>query len=190
MEAIATEAGVATEVIRFGVLLFSGFVLSTIYRFLPHNTTLKHSFSIITTSFLTVTVFNLQTLLENLSLCMIVYLLILNFRSKTWTPLVCFLVALAFMSHVHYQCQIVNPNGSSDHSAMMMVLLIKMSSFGYCAYDGTKPDKELDHYQQEHCIREIPSLIEYLGYCLFFNGVWAGPAFEFRQYRNFIEQKV
>jgi lysophospholipid acyltransferase len=190
MQDIVDSLGLPAEVVRFGILLASEFILSIAYRLLPSNRTIRHLFSIISTCFLTVLVFNVRTIVENLSLCLLIYFIVSNFQSNRWTPVVCFVVALAFMSHVHYHCQVIYADQSSDHSAMMMVLLIKMSSFGFCCYDGTKQEKELDHYQQSHCIRKVPSLIEFLGYCFFFNGVWAGPAFEYRQYHNFIEEKV
>ena len=190
IQSLAHEIGIPLEVLRFGILLVSGYILSICYRFIPSSPTFRHLYSIVTTTILTITVFNLRTWLENLSLCLIIYSLVFTFKSKSWNPVVCFLVALGFMSRIHYQCKIINPMMPSDHSCLMMVLLIKMSSFGYCCYDGTRNEKDLDHYQKEHAIKTMPTLLEFLGYCFFFNGCWAGPAFEYRQYSQFITQTV
>jgi hypothetical protein len=35
----------------------------------------------------------------------------------------------------------------------------------------------------------MPSFLEYMGYCFFFNNVWVGPAFEYRHYEKFVNRE-
>jgi hypothetical protein len=69
-----------------------------------------------------------------------IYGLVYWFQYHWWNPILCFIVALLEMSKVHWETQILNSGDGSEHSAIMMVLLIKLSSFGYCVYDGTRND--------------------------------------------------
>lgn len=61
----------------------------------------------------------------------------------------------------------------------MMVLLIKLTSFAYSSYDGCLDAETLETYKKSKRIERIPSFLEFLGYCLFFNTIWVGPAIEY-----------
>lgn len=88
--------------------------------------------------------------------------------------------------------------GTFDQSAPLMVLVIKLSSFGWCVYDGhrkvggnteaSKSTGDLSPLQQRLAISpsSFPSLVEYMGYVFFFGGFLVGPAFEFSDYIRFI----
>ena len=67
-----------------------------------------------------------------------------------------------------------------------MVLVIKLTSFGWCLFDGTRPDTELSESQKQKKIVDHPSLIEFAGYVFYFGGFLVGPAFEFSDYISFI----
>src|SRR5438128_2492147 len=45
-------------------------------------------------------------------------------------------------------------------------------------------------HQQKFRIVQLPSILEYLGYCFFFAGFLIGPAFEFMDYRNFTTMEM
>jgi lysophospholipid acyltransferase len=95
-------------------------------------------------------------------------------------------ICMVEMAKVHWYMQIQGMNQLLDYSGINMVLIIKLSSFSACCFDGTRPEEELGTYQRLYQIREFPSLLEFLGYTMFFNGFWSGPAYEFQHYRNFI----
>lgn len=56
----------------------------------------------------------------------------------------------------------LDPEASTD--ATQMVLVIKLTSFGWSAYDGRRADAELDPTQRRSKIEKTPSLLTFLGY--------------------------
>ena len=167
--------GLSGEVVRFGLALASTFPLSFLFlRIPPTNLYHRHIFSIISTGLLTCYLFRISAFIELLSLCIAVYLLAFSFKSSAYCPLMIFTASLAHMAYLHLENQLwrVTDLGYIDYSSMMMVLLIKTSSFGFNIHDGTKEKEKLDDYQKLKAINQFPSLIEFLGYCFFFNGVW------------------
>jgi lysophospholipid acyltransferase len=72
----------------------------------------------------------------------------------------------------------------------MMVLVMKLSSYAWSVYDASLPIDKLSEDQKTYAVREKPSIVAFMGYCLFFCGVWVGPAFEYQTYHQFIHQQV
>ncbi|KAJ3254770.1 lysophospholipid acyltransferase [Boothiomyces macroporosus] len=188
----AATLGVKVEVIRFALCLFAAFPISALYNFIPSNQIqIKHLYSIITSGIITCVVFSTSSFLQLAVQVLLIYYTNVFFAKYKFGPLLGFGIALAHMSWIHAEAQIWRENDPTfvDYSAMMMVLLIKMSSFSYCVHDGTRKESELDSYQKEYRIINMPSLIEFMGYSFFFNGYWVGPAIEFRHYQRFINQE-
>ena len=49
--------------------------------------------------------------------------------------------------------------------------------------------QEMTPYQRAHCIRAMPSLLEYVSYVFAFGNLLAGPVIEYRDYQDFINNK-
>lgn len=62
-----------------------------------------------------------------------------------------------------------------DHTAPMMIMAIKLTTFAFDIYD-----------QNDHLEADIPGFLEFLGYCFLFPGLLAGPCISFKDYRRFI----
>lgn len=188
MENFSAQIGMPVDAVRYACGLFSSIPLSYILRHIPASqTTLRHLFSIITTSILIGSVFRQSALVELLFLCSVIYVLAYLFGSRRYGAPIIFGVAMSHMAYLHYEVQIKGKAGYIDYSAIMMVLLIKLSAFGFNVNDGSRSVKELDEYQIANRVEKFPSFIEFLGFCFFVNGVWVGPALEYRHYKSFIE---
>jgi lysophospholipid acyltransferase len=70
-----------------------------------------------------------------------------------------------------------------------MILVIKLSNFAWAYYDGKKPQGNLTEEQKKYAIRKRPGLLEFFGYIFYFGGFFIGPAFEFKDYVDFINQE-
>lgn len=68
-----------------------------------------------------------------------------------------------------------------------MVLVMKLSAFAWNVADGRLPAEELSDFQKERALKQLPSLLDYAGYVLFFPSLFAGPAFDFVDYKRWIE---
>lgn len=53
--------------------------------------------------------------------------------------------------------------------------------------DGRLPEKDLVDFQKKRALPELPGLLDYAGYVLFFPSLFAGPAFDYVEYRQWIE---
>jgi len=76
-----------------------------------------------------------------------------------------------------------------DFSAPLMVLIIKLTSYGFCVHDSyrEKEGEELSPRQKNYKVDEPASLLEFYGWVLFFPGFFGGPAVEFSDYRRYMD---
>jgi lysophospholipid acyltransferase len=91
-------------------------------------------------------------------------------------------------SHLHRQV-ILDEDAPMDHTAPMMVLVMKLSSFAWSCHDGLRPTDELSEYQRRFKIIEFPGLMTFLGYIFYFPTFLIGPTFQFNDYQDFVLNK-
>jgi lysophospholipid acyltransferase len=91
------------------------------------------------------------------------------------------------MSSSHIYRQIENSPSSIDVTGAQMVLVMKLTAFCWNVHDGRLPQNELADWQKDRAFIELPSLLDYAGYVLFFPSLFAGPAFDFVDYHHYIE---
>lgn len=78
----------------------------------------------------------------------------------------------------------------NDATAPQMLLTIRITTFAFDYYDGIKNlegNSKLSNYQKNFAFTGFPSLIEFFGYVFHYNGFLAGPCFNFREYRDYID---
>lgn len=71
-----------------------------------------------------------------------------------------------------------------------MVLVMKLSAFCWNVADGILPEGRLTDFQKNRMLRELPGLLDYAGYVLFFPALFAGPTFEFAEYRKWLDTSM
>ncbi|KAL9601851.1 MAG: hypothetical protein Q9219_002202 [cf. Caloplaca sp. 3 TL-2023] len=91
------------------------------------------------------------------------------------------------MSINHIYRQSVNAPDKVDITGAQMVLVMKLTGFCWNVYDGRLRQDDLAGFQKERAIRQLPSLLDYAGFVLFFPSLFAGPSFDFIDYRRWIE---
>jgi lysophospholipid acyltransferase len=64
---------------------------------------------------------------------------------------------------------------------------MKLSSFCWNIHDGRLPQEQLSDAQKYSAITEFPSIVNYLGYVMFFPSLFAGPSFEYVDYRRWLD---
>ena len=74
-----------------------------------------------------------------------------------------------------------------DITGAQMVLVMKLSAFCWNVHDGRLPQEELTDHQRDRAIQEMPSFLDYAGYVLFFPSLLVGPAFDYNDYRRWLE---
>ena len=68
-----------------------------------------------------------------------------------------------------------------------MVLVMKLSAFCWNVADGQLPDNVLSDFQRDRMLKELPGILDFAGYVLFFPSLLVGPAFDYAEYRRYID---
>ncbi|KAF5859036.1 lysophospholipid acyltransferase [Aspergillus alliaceus] len=102
-------------------------------------------------------------------------------------PWIGFIFLMGHMSISHIYRQLVDDAHATDITGAQMVLVMKLSSFCWNVHDGRLPQDHLSDPQKYAAIRDFPSILDYIGYILFFPSLFAGPSFEYVDYRRWID---
>jgi len=165
----------------------------------------KHLYSIVLSGLLLASFFSVASLYHVLFAVSITYAITHVFyytdmvpkQYKAYGPWLVFGIIMSQLSRLHLQEQFAEVGKEGGRSvfaltAPMMVLVIKLSSYSWSVWDGyrKRQGKALEKGQDERAVVEEPGLLEWLGFCLFFGGFFAGPAFDFGDYRAFVRGKL
>lgn len=102
-------------------------------------------------------------------------------------PWIGFVFLMGHMSVNHITRQYVNDNSIVDITGAQMVLVMKLTGFCWNVADGRLPEKDLTDFQKDRSLKQLPSLLDFAGYVMFFPSLFAGPAFDFVDYKRWIE---
>lgn len=115
-----------------------------------------------------------------------IYLLAGTLRTSPLMPWFGFVFLMGHLSVSHLSRQIGNAPSYVDITSAQMVLVMKLNAFCWNVADGQLPASELSPLQQDRRLPELPGLLDYAGYVLFFPSLFAGPSFDFAEYRGWI----
>ncbi|KAJ5127572.1 Lysophospholipid acyltransferase [Penicillium atrosanguineum] len=105
-------------------------------------------------------------------------------------PWIGFLFLMGHMSISHIYRQVLDDAQVVDITGAQMVLVMKLSSFCWNIHDGRMPQDQLSDSQKYSAITEFPSIANYAGYVLFFPSLFAGPSFEYVDYRRWLDTSL
>jgi len=106
--------------------------------------------------------------------------------NSPYMPWIGFVFLMGHMSISHIARQRANDPSAVDITGAQMVMVMKLTAFCWNVQDGRLPNSELSDFQKEHAVRNIPNLLDYTGYFLFFPALMAGPAFDYCDYSRYI----
>ncbi|EKD13501.1 MBOAT family protein [Drepanopeziza brunnea f. sp. 'multigermtubi' MB_m1] len=138
-------------------------------------------------SFYLVGLFDLWSGVRTLAISSIGAYCIAQHVQGPFMPWIGFLFLMGHMSINQLGRQWANDPGSVDITGAQMVLVMKLTAFCWNVADGRLPEKDLSEFQRERALKKLPSLLNYAGYVLFFPSLFAGPAFDYVEYRRWIE---
>lgn len=98
-----------------------------------------------------------------------------------------FVMGHLFVNHVDEQ---MHPDFNTNNigiTGSQMVLCMKLSSFGWNVWDGTRPESELSDFQKDRRITDHPPLTEFLAYVFFFPCILTGPSCDFAEFRRWLD---
>ncbi|KAL7627132.1 Lysophospholipid acyltransferase [Parahypoxylon ruwenzoriense] len=102
-------------------------------------------------------------------------------------PWIAFVFLMGHMAVNQLKRQFADNPAAVDITGAQMVLVMKLSAFAWNVFDGTLPEDQLSDFQKSRRIPELPGLLDYAGYVLFFPSLLTGPAFDYNEYRGWID---
>ncbi|TVY49908.1 Lysophospholipid acyltransferase [Lachnellula occidentalis] len=148
---------------------------------------LKNLFIISVSTFYLVGLFDLWGGVRTLAVSSIGAYCIAQYVQGPFMPWIGFVFCMGHLSVKQLTRQFANNPGVLDITGAQMVLVMKLTSFCWNVADGRLPEKDLSDFQKERAIKQLPSLLDFAGYVLFFPSLMAGPAFDYVDYRRWIE---
>ncbi|KAI1334190.1 MBOAT family protein [Xylariaceae sp. FL0016] len=115
------------------------------------------------------------------------YALAYYLRTSPYMPWLAFVFLMGHMAVNQLERQFADNPFAIDITGAQMVLLMKLSAFSWNVFDGTLPEDELSDFQKQRRLLELPSLLDFAGYVLFFPSLMAGPAFDYNEYKAWID---
>ncbi|XXG96711.1 CAAX prenyl protease [Hypoxylon texense] len=115
------------------------------------------------------------------------YALAYFLRTSAYMPWIAFVFLMSHMAVNQLARQFADNPAAIDITGAQMVLVMKLSAFAWNVADGTLPEDQLSDFQKSRRILKLPGLLDYAGYVLFFPSLFAGPAFDYNEYKGWIE---
>ncbi|RYP79486.1 hypothetical protein DL769_002941 [Monosporascus sp. CRB-8-3] len=108
-------------------------------------------------------------------------------RTSPYMPWLAFVFLMGHMAVSQLSRQFANNPSAVDITGAQMVLVMKLSAFAWNVADGTLPQAQLSDFQRDRRILQLPALLDYAAYVLFFPSLMVGPAFDYNEYRGWID---
>lgn len=105
-------------------------------------------------------------------------------------PWIGFVFLMVHMSINQLHRQFAGTPEIIDITGAQMVLVMKLSAFCWNVADGKMPEKDLSEHQRDRALKQLPSLLDYAGYVLFFPSLMIGPSFDFVDYRRWLDSTM
>ncbi|KAL1871592.1 hypothetical protein VTK73DRAFT_1982 [Phialemonium thermophilum] len=111
-------------------------------------------------------------------------------RGSPYMPWVGFVFLMGHLSMNHIIRQRADDARTVDITGAQMVMVMKLSAFCWNVADGVLPEDQLSDFQRDRRLVQLPGLLDYAGYVFFFPSVLIGPAFDFIEYRRWLDTSM
>lgn len=172
-------------------LIFSfllSYPLAAVLKRIPDNRpAFKNIFIIFVSCFYLVGLFDLWAGVRTLAISSVGAYAIAQFIDGPFMPWIGFVFLMGHMSVSHIYRHILNDASAVDVTGAQMVLVMKLTAFCWNVHDGRLPQAELtDHQRDRAIVGPLPPLLDYTAYVMFFPSLFAGPAFDYVDYKRWV----
>ncbi|MCJ1227060.1 lysophospholipid acyltransferase [Toensbergia leucococca] len=147
----------------------------------------KNLFIIFVALFYLVGLFDLWTGIRTLFISAAGAYAIAYYVKGPFMPWIGFVFVMGHMSVNHVLRQMADAPDVVDVTGAQMVLL---TAFCWNVADGRLPEKDLVDFQKQRAIYELPNLLDFTAYVLFFPSLLAGPSFDYVEYSRWIDTSM
>ncbi|KAL2517009.1 Lysophospholipid acyltransferase 1 [Abeliophyllum distichum] len=189
MESMALAIGVSVPVLRFLLCFAATIPFSFFHRFVPGGPVARHLYAATTGAVLSYLSFGFSSNLHFLVPMFFGYASMVLCRK--YCGIITFFLAFGYLigCHVYYMSGDAWKEGGIDATGALMVITLKIISCAINYNDGLLKEEDLREAQKKNRLVKLPSLIEYIGYCLCCGSHFAGPVYEMKDYLEWTERK-
>ncbi|KAM0588665.1 hypothetical protein ACHAPW_008697 [Verticillium nonalfalfae] len=191
-EFLSPGLGVPTDDIKLVFSWLLSYPLAALLKCIPDSRPdLKNIYVISASIFYLVGLFNLWAGLQTLFISSAgTYLIAKTFRHSPFMPWIGFVFVMGHLSINQIIRQLDANPADVDITGAQMVLVMKLSAFCWNVADGQLPSDHLSDLQKDRKLVELPPLLEYAGYVMFFPSLFGGPTFEYVEYRRWLDTSM
>ncbi|KAG7119963.1 Lysophospholipid acyltransferase like protein [Verticillium longisporum] len=191
-ELLSPGLGVPTDDIKLVFSWLLSYPLAALLKCIPDSRPdLKNIYVISASIFYLVGLFNLWAGLQTLFISSAgTYLIANTFRHSPFMPWIGFVFVMGHLSINQISRQLESNPADVDITGAQMVLVMKLSAFCWNVADGQLPSDHLSDFQKDRKLVELPPLLEYAGYVMFFPSLFGGPTFEYVEYRRWLDTSM
>ncbi|KAL9666253.1 hypothetical protein QQ045_000579 [Rhodiola kirilowii] len=188
MPSMASAIGVSVPVFRFLVCFLATIPVSFLWRFVPSRLG-KHAYSAFSGALLSYASFGFSSNLHFLVPMLLGYASMVFYRKRC--GVITFFIGFGYLigCHVYYMSGDAWKEGGIDATGALMVLTLKVISCAMNYNDGILKEEDLRETQKKYRLLKLPTLIEYIGFCLCCGTHFAGPVYEIKDYNDWTEGK-
>ena len=181
--AAASRVGFDVGPFKLLTCLLLSYPLAGLLKRLPHQRTVLNLYIIACSLFFLVGVLDLWGgLLELLGASLVTYALTtIRHPAMPWLN---FVVSMAHMSVNQVRRQRLGDESAIDVTGAQMVLVMKLTAFAWNVHDGRIDPK------RKNALPQLPNLLDYLGWVLFFPALLIGPSFDYAVYEDWLSLKL
>lgn len=190
-ELVGARIGASADDLKLIFSFLISYPLAALIKRFPNDRpNLKNVYIISISLFFLVGLFDLWSGIRTLFITSAGAYLIAKHVHGPMMPWIAFIFLMVHMSINHIHRQIINDPSRVDVTGAQMVLVMKLSSFCWHVYDGSLAQENLTEHQRQYALRELPSILDYAGYVLFFPALFAGPTVDFVDYQRYINTSM
>ncbi|CCG81157.1 MBOAT family protein [Taphrina deformans PYCC 5710] len=191
---IAGYAGLPSDPLKIIVCLVLSYPLAAVLKRLPDSQPqVKNIYVISVGLFFLVGIFNLWSGIRTIFISCAGTWLLSKYMQGPLMPWINFVFIMGHMSINQIYRQRFGNDDVVDITGSQMVLVMKLTAFAWNVHDGRAARRaqggmgSLAPFQQESAITELPDLLSYIAWAMFFPSMLIGPAFEFAQYKKWLD---
>ncbi|CAK9439603.1 uncharacterized protein LODBEIA_P37030 [Lodderomyces beijingensis] len=179
--------------IKVLVCTLLSYPVGIVFKRLPdRNYTLKNLFIVSVSAFYVFGICNLRSGFATLFIAAMGSYFITRYLSTPNMPWINFLFLMVHLLYNHARLQFF---AEYDHTAIdisgaQMILVMKLSAFGWSVYDGKQAPESLTEYNRSRAIKKHPNILPFISYSFFYASLLTGPAFDYADYDRFIRSTL
>eukprot|EP01029_Cantina_marsupialis_P006033 TRINITY_DN165661_c0_g2_i1.p1 TRINITY_DN165661_c0_g2~~TRINITY_DN165661_c0_g2_i1.p1 ORF type:complete len:426 (-),score=71.29 TRINITY_DN165661_c0_g2_i1:157-1434(-) len=189
LEMLSDSSGLGLKELRYFIVLLSGFPLSYILLQFPFKTKYRH-WMVISVSLVLGYIGNGLHIVNPIISALALYgILCTSIRESKNIAFVALGLIFFHLSLMHLFRQFIGYGEYMDTTGCQMMLAIKLASFAWNIKDGMEYEKVKDEPFSKGALKEMPSLLEFMSWVMFFPSFFVGPAFEYIEYKKWFTGK-